>query len=207
MASLPNPLLNMPPAGASHHDRLVLGMVAAVAERGYAAVTITDVVRYARVSRRTFYEHFADKETCFLAAYDAVSDQVLAAIEGATAERDDWEDRLVAGVRAYLRALADVPAIARVFTVDILSAGPAALARRRAVLLRFAATLRRQVEAAVAAGAPARRLDETTALALAGAVHELVLAALEQDRGTDLPELENVIAGVLAAVVAGAEPA
>ena len=58
--------------------RILGGMVAAVAERGYAATTITDVVRHARVSRRTFYEHFADKEACFLAAYDAVSDAMLA---------------------------------------------------------------------------------------------------------------------------------
>jgi AcrR family transcriptional regulator len=205
MASLPNPpapLVQALAAGASHRDRLVAGMVAAVAERGYAATTITDVVRHARVSRRTFYEHFADKEACFLAAYDAVSDQVLTAIEGATAEADDWAARLVAGVRAYLRALADEPAIARVFTAEILSAGPHALARRRAVLRRFAAALRAQVDAAADSGAPVRRIGDDTALALAGAVHELVLATLEADRGADLPALEPTIADVVASVVA-----
>jgi AcrR family transcriptional regulator len=206
VASSPNPypapaILAGLSAGLGHRDRLVAGMVAAVAERGYAATTITDVVRHARVSRRTFYEHFADKEACFLAAYDAVSDQVLTAIEGATAERDDWTDRLVAGVRAYLRALSDAPAVARVFTADILSAGPHALARRRAVLRRFAAALRAQVDAAADAGAPVRRIGDATALALAGAVHELVLAELERDRGAELPALEGPIADVVAAVV------
>jgi AcrR family transcriptional regulator len=201
MVPLPNPLLALA-VGSSHRERLVAGMVAAVAERGYAATTITDVVRHARVSRRTFYEHFADKEACFLAAYDAVSGEVLAAIEGATAEADDWAERLVAGVRAYLRALADAPAVARVFTAEILSAGPHALARRRIVLRRFAAALRDQVDAAAGAGAPVRRIGDETALALAGAVHELVLAALEADRGADLPALEGPIADVVAAVVA-----
>jgi AcrR family transcriptional regulator len=198
MAALPLPL---PGPDASHRERLVAGMVAAVAERGYAATTITDVVRHARVSRRTFYEHFADKEACFLAAYDAVSDQVLAAIEGAAGEHEAWEERLVAGVRAYLRAHADAPAVARVFTVEILSAGSHALARRRAVLRRFAAALRAQVDRAAASGAPARRIDDTTALALAGAAHELVLAALEQDRGDELPALEGPIAALLAAAI------
>jgi AcrR family transcriptional regulator len=203
MAALPNPPLLVALAAASgHRERLVAGMVVAVSERGYAATTITDVVRHARVSRRTFYEHFADKEACFLAAYDAVSGEVLAAIEGATAEADDWTERLVAGVRAYLRALADAPAIARVFTAEILSAGPHALARRRAVLRRFAAALRAQVDAAADAGAPVRRIGDETALALAGAVHELVLDALEADRGTDLPALEGPIADVVGAVVA-----
>jgi AcrR family transcriptional regulator len=184
-----------------HRDRVVLGMVAAVGERGYAATTITDVVRHARVSRRTFYEHFVDKEACFLAAYDAVSDEVLAAIEGATAERDEWSERLVAGVRAYLRTLADAPAVARVFVAEILSAGPQALARRRAVLLRFAAALRAQVDAAADAGAPVRRLGDATALALAGAVHELVLATGEEDRGEELLDLEGAVADLVAAVV------
>jgi AcrR family transcriptional regulator len=203
MAALPNPptILVALGSGGGHPERLVAGMVAAVAERGYAATTITDVVRHARVSRRTFYEHFADKESCFLAAYDAVSDLVLATIEGATAERDDWSDRLVAGVRAYLHTLAEAPAVARVFTAEILSAGPTALARRRAVLRRFAAALRAQVDAAADAGAPVRRIGDATALALAGAVHELVLAALEQHRGSELPNLEADIADLVAAVV------
>src|SRR4051812_49438896 len=125
-------------AAPGHRDRLVLGMVAAVAERGYAATTITDVVRHARVSRRTFYEHFADKEACFLAAYDAVSDTVLAGIAEAAQRGATFEERILASVRAYLEALAAEPAIARVFTVDILGAGPAALARRREGLRRVA---------------------------------------------------------------------
>ena len=133
------------PAQMGHRERLVAGMVAAVVERGYAATTITDVVRHARVSRRTFYEHFEDKEACFLAAYDAVSDAILTAIEGAASEHEEWPERLRAGVRAYLDGLTAEPALARVFTVDILSAGPAALTRRRTVLHRFAASLRAQI--------------------------------------------------------------
>jgi AcrR family transcriptional regulator len=209
MATWPPPLLGSGPlaklsavaAGPGHRERLVHGMVAAVAERGYAATTITDVVRHARVSRRTFYEHFADKESCFLAAYDAVSDAVLGRIAGAGDEPSGWEDRILAGVRAYLQALAAEPAVARVFTVDILSAGPDALARRRVVLQRFAAHLQAQVTGAIERGAPARPLDDTAALALVGAIHELVLATLEEDRGTELPALDRDVADLLSAVL------
>jgi AcrR family transcriptional regulator len=188
-------------AGPNHRERLVLGMVAAVAERGYAATTITDVVRHARVSRRTFYEHFADKEACFLAAYDAVSDGVLAQIAAVAPPDAGWEAHIIAGVHAYLHALAEQPAIARVFTVDILSAGAAALARRREVLRRFAAHVQGQVAAAIEAGAPVAPLADTTALALVGAIHELVLAALEDDRGASLPDLEDDVAAVVSAVL------
>jgi AcrR family transcriptional regulator len=195
MAAIPNL------AGETHRERLVLGMVAAVAERGYAATTITDVVRHARVSRRTFYEHFADKEACFLAAYDAVSDGVLASIADAGAGVPDWEARILAGVHAYLEALAGEPEIARVFTVEILTAGPAALARRREVLRRFAAHIQDRVAEAIAAGAPVAPLGDREALALAGAVHELVLATLEAGRGAELVALEADVAAIVSAVV------
>jgi AcrR family transcriptional regulator len=189
------------PAAPAHRERLVLGMVAAVAERGYAATTITDVVRHARVSRRTFYEHFADKESCFLAAYDAVSDALLAAIADAAGETAGWEQRILAAVRAYLRALAVEPAVARVFTVEILTAGPTALARRREVLRRFAAHIQQQVADAIHAGAPGVALSDRTALALVGAIHELVLATLEADRGAELPALDRDIADLVVSVV------
>jgi AcrR family transcriptional regulator len=212
MSAAPNPIVPGGPlarlalvTGAQpapgHRERLVLGMVAAVSERGYAATTITDVVRYARVSRRTFYEHFADKEACFLAAYDAVSDAVLAGIGEAASHGATFEAQVLASVRAYLEALAAEPRIARVFTVDILGAGPAALARRREVLRRFAAHIQALVDAAIADGAPARRLDDRTALALVGAIHELVLATLEEDHGSALPELDQDMASLVSAVL------
>jgi AcrR family transcriptional regulator len=209
MSTAPNPNLSAGPLarlalvtpGPGHRERLVLGMVSAVAERGYAATTITDVVRHARVSRRTFYEHFEDKEACFLAAYDAVSDGVLAGIADAATHGATFQARIHASVRAYLEALAAEPAVARVFTVDILGAGPAALARRREVLRRFAAHIQALVADAIAAGAPATPLDDRTALALVGAIHELVLATLEEDRGAALPELDRDMAALVSAVL------
>jgi AcrR family transcriptional regulator len=203
MAAVPNALASLAAAaaGPNHRERLVLGMVAAVAERGYGATTITDVVRHARVSRRTFYEHFSDKEACFLAAYDAVSDGVLGEIAAVAPAGAGWEEQIIAGVHAYLHALAEQPAVARVFTVDILGAGPAALARRRAVLRRFATHVQGQVAAAIAGGAPVTPLADTAALALVGAIHELVLAALEEDRGAELPALEDDVAALVSAVL------
>ena len=65
------------PSGVSHRARLTGGLAAAIEEKGYAAVTIADVVARARVSKRTFYEHFADKEACFLALYSETSDELL----------------------------------------------------------------------------------------------------------------------------------
>ena len=71
---------------ASQRTRLLEAVGRAVAERGYAAATIDDVVRRAGVSKKTFYEHFADKQDCFLAAYEAASEELLERVREAHAD-------------------------------------------------------------------------------------------------------------------------
>ncbi|MGZ4202871.1 MAG: TetR/AcrR family transcriptional regulator, partial [Thermoleophilaceae bacterium] len=128
---------------ASQRGRMLAAMAEAVAEKGYAATTVADVVGRAGVSRKTFYEHFNDKEECFLAAWDAGVETLIGALTRATLETDGrWQDRVRAGVRAYLETLAAVPAFARTFLIEVLAAGPRALERRAAVHKRFADLLR-----------------------------------------------------------------
>src|SRR5918997_1938414 len=85
--------------------RLLRAMAGVVADKGYAAATVADVVRTAGVSRTTFYEQFRSKEDCFLEAYragvDALIDDVRAAVR---ATGGDWRAQLRAGMRAYLQA-------------------------------------------------------------------------------------------------------
>src|SRR3712207_4871654 len=90
----------------SQRDRLLAAMADAVAEKGYAKASVADVIERAGVSRKTFYEHFANKEECFLAASDAGDDLLLAAINDAVAATlPDWQAALDAGARAYLETL------------------------------------------------------------------------------------------------------
>src|SRR6476659_5078578 len=91
---------------ASQRGRMIEAMAETVAEKGYAATTVADVVARAGVSRKTFYEHFADREECFLAAYDAAVDALFARVAERVAtgapEGDDWQGRVRAGVRGDL---------------------------------------------------------------------------------------------------------
>src|SRR5437870_5361711 len=68
--------------------RLHDGAVAAVAEKGYAATTVADIIASAGVSRSTFYEHFTDKEHCVLSAYDEGAEQQFAEVMEAGADAD-----------------------------------------------------------------------------------------------------------------------
>src|SRR5436305_8793932 len=85
--------------------RLLEAMVRAVAEKGYEAATVADAVRLARVSRGTFYELFASKEACLVAAYRAGYEVLEDRIGKAVRAAHDWREELRLGFRAYLQTL------------------------------------------------------------------------------------------------------
>src|SRR5918992_1585656 len=105
--------------------RMLRAMGDVVAEKGYAAATVADVVRAAGVSRTTFYEQFRSKEDCFVEPYrhgvDVLIDAVRAAVR---ATPGDWREQLRAGMRAYLGALAADRRFARTYLLELLLAGP-----------------------------------------------------------------------------------
>jgi AcrR family transcriptional regulator len=176
----------------------------AVADKGYAATTVADVVGRAGVSRKTFYEHFGDKEECFIAAWDTGVALLIDAVSRATLEAEgDWRDRLHAGVRAYLDTLVSVPAFARTFLIEVLAAGPRALDRRAQVHVRFAELLRTLHERQREVAPELPELPDEVFAATVGAVEELVAERVRQGRIEELPELEPVITYIQVAFLAG----
>jgi AcrR family transcriptional regulator len=123
----------------SQRGRIIRSMVQAVAQRGYQETRVADVVEGAGVARKTFYEFFSDKEDCFLAAYDHVSGRQFDAASSAFRENPDapWAERVRAGMGALLELLASSPEEARFAIVEVLAAGPKAVARRDAALRQF----------------------------------------------------------------------
>ena len=174
----------------SQRGRLLGAMAAAVAEKGYANVAVADVIERAGVSRKTFYEHFANKEDCFLAAYDAGVDILVAAIdEAVAAPAPDWIAAATAGTRAYLETLAANPSLARTFLVEVLAAGPAALERRSAVHARFAAQTASIIATAREDIPELPELPAYAFLACVGAINELVTEELRRRGPEALPAL------------------
>ncbi|WP_445150371.1 TetR/AcrR family transcriptional regulator [Baekduia sp. Peel2402] len=185
----------------SQRERMLVAMAEACAAKGYANVAVADVIERARVSRRSFYEHFSNKEECFLAAYDAgvggLLDEVADAEEAARSAAGPTAGLLVAaraGTETYLHLLADNPAFARTFLIEVLGAGPEALARRDAVHQRFADRLAEahaaiRASAAAALPAPAPYVFR----AAVGAIHELVTQKLLSDGPEALPELLDAV--------------
>ena len=181
--------------------RLVEGMAAALVEKGYADVSVADIVQHARVSKRTFYENFADKEACYLATYSALSDDVLARIADAGAEGRPAEERLVAATDAYLAALEERPALTRTFLTEIQAAGPEALKLRRSIHRRFSDLLRLLVERVRKERPGLRPISPEMAAALVGGINELVLLTIEEGRGQRLHEIRGTVVELLRAVL------
>jgi AcrR family transcriptional regulator len=113
----------------NQRERLIAGLATAVAENGYRAVTITDVTKQARVSRRVFYENFAGKEECFLAAFEVVVGHTRELAAEAIAASEEWPQRAIAAARAVLAFFAAEPDLARLCLVESQAAGPAVSAR------------------------------------------------------------------------------
>lgn len=206
--------VTVPTKGESEHRGRLLGAMAElVAERGYPAVTVGDVVGRARVSKRTFYEYFADREACFLSTYAAAAegalDQIATAAEESAAADLPMPEMVRRGVRAYLTALAAQPGLTRTLLTEISSVGPRGWEVRREVLRRFADQLAARVAEARASMGPADprppSLTSALALALVGGINELVLEAVETGRADRLPELESTATELVVAVLGRAE--
>ena len=179
--------------------RLFEAAAAVFARVGYAEASAESISREAGMSKATFYEHFANKEECILALFDEAATEVMRAM--ATASDADgyaaYEDRLAAGVRAFLQTLADYPESAQTLLVEIIGAGPRAAARRDAILEAFADALYRDNQrAAPRYGAPtfASRDD---AFAIIGASVELASRSLRTGRSADMLALEPVISRLM----------
>jgi len=180
--------------------------VAAIADKGYPDVTVADIVRRAKVSRAAFYLHFRGREDCFLAATrrggQLLFGQVIEAVRAIPDDAAD-EEVLRAGCRAFLGFLADEPAFARVFYIDMPAAGPVAVERLQDAGCRFA-----EINAKWHRRARTRHPDwpavpDEAYQALAGATAELVRSWVYADKAEALPELEDTLVALHLAVLAG----
>lgn len=167
----------------SQRGRIHEAMIEVVAERGYPETRVVDVISLAGVSRKTFYELFDSKEDCFLSAYDVLLDN----LSGDTSEGFEskpgapWAERMAAGLSALLEHLAEHPDEARFAIVEVLAAGPKALARRDAAL--------RQFTGFIDAGRAVTDVDlpAITSLSLAGGVNELLYSEILHGAASRLP--------------------
>ena len=144
---------------------------------------MVDVIGVAGVSRKTFYELFDSKEDCFLAAYDVLLENLLGDATEAFESKagEPWAERVAAALEALLEHLAEHPEEARFAIVEVLAAGPKALARRDAALRQFSGFLESgRSESSV-------DLPGITSIAVVGGVNELLYSEILHGAAGRLP--------------------
>jgi AcrR family transcriptional regulator len=167
----------------SQRNRIHQAMIEVVSERGYPETRVVDVIGVAGVSRKTFYELFDSKEDCFLAAYDVLLGNLLGEAGNAFESQPgaSWAERISAALAALLEHLAAHPDEARFAIVEVLAAGPKALARRDAALRQFTGFIEAgRSETSV-------ELPGITSLSIAGGINELLYSEILHGAASRLP--------------------
>jgi AcrR family transcriptional regulator len=185
--SASGPTLRQIYAVRSEHERILEAMLRVVAERGYEGATVAEVVALAGLTRAEFDRRFADKEACFLAAYDAVFDVLVSHVATAfqSAAGELWADRVTAALRALVELMAAEADLARMAIVEVTAIGGDARVRYREALDRFVPFL----EQGRTSSPQGEQLPEQTARFAIGAVTTMVFDEIRAGRCDELEAL------------------
>jgi AcrR family transcriptional regulator len=190
---------------ASHRGRLIAAAAQLMGTKGCAAMTVGDIVERARVSRRTFYEHFRDKEDCVLAAgrlgQRFVAGRIAAELSGVPLH--DWRARLRVSLQTYFETLAAEPRLVRSADAAVTAVGGRALELRAQALAWSVAQMRALNAIARAADPSIPKVDDTELMVLVGGIAEVVREAAREDRIERLPEQAPAVIRLAEAILSG----
>jgi AcrR family transcriptional regulator len=189
---------------SGHRQRLIAAMATSIEAKGYRDTTVADVVRIARTSRRNFYEHFGDRDACFLALFDATNEAMMEQIAAAVHPDRPLDQQVDGAVDAYIENVAAQPALYRSFVRELPGLGQAGADRGLDTLERFAGMLVGFVESGRRAqpDLQLRPLTMDTAIIIVGGLRELLVIALQ--RGRDMHELRVTAGETVKAILTGA---
>lgn len=179
---------------AAHKRRRMMDAMAELcAEQGYEATKVADIVRRAKVARKTLYDNFAGKEELFLACFDTTVAEAEAAVDASCdaagpADGSAWGPRMEAGLEAFLAFVAANPAAAQLCVVSAQGASPVAADRYDEAVERFVTRLR---DSAPAGANRPQTLEEALVGGLAWIVHQQIRGAGAGSAAELLPELRE----------------
>lgn len=119
-------------------EKILEGMLEAAGDEGYDATSVRTVLARTGLYRQAFYDNFADKDACYLAALEMGIARLEAVMERGAASEESWRGKLRAGLGALLDSLDAEPDFGRGVIVEVHAAGPEALARRAEAMKRAA---------------------------------------------------------------------
>lgn len=168
-----------PDPAADFRRRLLDGLAACIEERGYRETTVADIVRCARTSKRTFYDHFSTKEECFVELLTANNEELVEEVRAAVDPEAPWQEQVRQAVSAYVGTIEANPAVTLSWIRELPALGEAARPMLRKGFSRLAAMI---VELTAGPGfrrAGVAALSPTAAVILVGGLRELTAQTVE----------------------------
>ncbi|CAM3299376.1 TetR/AcrR family transcriptional regulator [Kibdelosporangium persicum] len=171
-------------------QRLLDGLAASIVQDGYRNTTVADIVRRARTSRRTFYEHFASKEECFSALLTAANAEMIRYISAAVDPKAPWQDQIRQAVEAWIACAESTPAIMVSWIRDLPSLGAAARQLQRDMMEAFVEMVQTLCDTDELRAAGVRPVSRQEAVILLGGLRELIATTVEDGgRPTDIADV------------------
>jgi AcrR family transcriptional regulator len=173
---------------ANQRLRVGMAMLEAVGENGYVATTVSEVVARAGVSRKAFYQHFANKEECFLVTYDEIVKEGRRRIAQIFRDSEGHPDRMETALRAVFEASTENPDALRLAITEIAAVGPAGIERRERSMADYAWLIQESLKSS-REGRDGAELPELTLRAIVGGFNKVLLTSLGGGRGAKPLEL------------------
>ncbi len=182
-----------PQTAAEHAEfrrRLLAGMAAAIQERGFRESTIADVVRHARTSRRTFYEHFAGKQACFIALLQDANAEMIRQIAAAVDPHAPWDTQVRQAIEAWIASAQSEPTLTLSWIREVPALGDDARQLQRESLESFIVLIQTLTDTAELRAAGIVPPPRQFAIMLLGGLRELIATTVED--GGDISDITEV---------------
>jgi AcrR family transcriptional regulator len=179
--------LDTPEVAAEFRQRLLAGLAAAIRERGFHDCTVADVVRHARTSRRTFYEHFTSKQACFIALLREANAEMVRQIAARVDPRAPWDAQIRQAIEAWVDCAQSDPALTLSWIRDIPALGGGARHLQRELLEAFIVLVQRLTDTDELRAAGIRPASRQYAVLLIGGLRELIATTVED--GGDIGDI------------------
>lgn len=171
----------IPPAvtEVTPRQRLVDALAASIADVGYSATTVADIVRRARTSRRTFYEHFSDREACLVALLGDTNRAAIEVISAAVDPAAPWESQIRQAVQAWIANAESRPAVMLTWIRDLPALGMAARELQKQATEAFITLVQTLSDTDELHAAGIKTVSRQRAIMLIGGLRELTAMTVE----------------------------
>lgn len=191
------------PQGADYRQRLINALAVTISREGYGGAKIQDLVREAKVSLRTFYAEFPNKEECFLALNEQITAAILELVRSSVTFEESWREEMRKGFVAYFQALEAAPRLTYAVVIELATLSDRARGARQAGLAQLYDVVLEQIEEGRRRypDVPSRSISLRMVQALMGGVIEMMVDLVVRDEIHRLTELSDVATDLMWSVV------